>query len=151
MSDGRDRERAIAGIVPLPGPRSQQAADEWRRLDDAARRALVLAATDPARARSVGSDAARIVVADLAAQRAARQPLDLAAPVVTGLLVLSTVWGFGRAVVPGNATGWLIAGVLGLVTTVWVGRHRVRVRRRDAAAVVRTLRQRADRRSGPTD
>jgi antitoxin (DNA-binding transcriptional repressor) of toxin-antitoxin stability system len=134
-----DRGELVARLVPLPGPRDEATARTWRGLDEATRTALRRAATDPELAAGIEDPALRDVAADLAATRADRLPLDVAAPVITGLLVLSTVWGFGRAVFPSSADVWLALGLVGLVLTAAVGLRRARGRRRAATEVQRLL------------
>lgn len=134
-----DRAALVARLVPLPGPRDAAASRTWATLDDVAREALRRAATDPEAAARVDDEALRAVVVDLAATRAGRLPLDVAAPVVTGLLVLSTVWGFGRAVFPSSADAWLALGLAGLALTAAVGIRRATRRRRAASTVLRLL------------
>lgn len=136
--EGRRRDDVFARLVPQPGPRDQDAADVWRDLDHSAREVLRRAATDPELAASVASPHRR-VVADLAHQRAGRGPLDVVVPLVTGLLVLSTLWGFGRAVFPADAATWLAIGLLAGPVAVAAGLRRVAGRRRAASAVERTL------------
>ncbi|MFT4744266.1 MAG: hypothetical protein ACI9OB_000497 [Nonlabens sp.] len=125
------------------GPRQTDAARTWARTDDAGRRRLLRAAVDPAAARHVERADARHVVDMLAAARAGRRPLDVIAPIVTGLLVLSTIWGFGRAAVPGSATWFLLGGLLAMAVTCTVGWRRAAVRRAGARAVRQVLRRAA--------
>lgn len=143
-----DRSDALRALVGPQGPSSAAARETWAGLDERSRSALRRAATDPVAASSVDAEAHRVVVAELATRRAERRPADLFGPVLTGLLVLSTLWGFGRAVFPADAGWWLVAGLLGLAATVVVGRRRVVLRRRGAAAVRRALDERDRRPSG---
>jgi hypothetical protein len=122
------------------GPRQTDAALTWARTDDDGRRRLLRAAVDPAAARHVERADARHVVDMLAAARAGRRPFDLIAPIVTGLLVLSTVWGFGRAAVPNRAMWFLLGGLLAMAVTCAVGWRRSAARRAGARAVRQVLR-----------
>lgn len=133
----RDRSTALAALVPRPAPRSARATATWATLDEAERARLRRAAVTPSLVAQLDDVDHAAVVHDLATQHAAHRPLDLVTPLVTGLLVLSTVWGFGRAVFPTEPQPWLVAGLVGAAATVWGARRRVRVRR---AAAVRVLR-----------
>lgn len=137
MSD--DRSRLLARLVPATGPTDPAAAVTWERLDAPTRAALTRAATDPIAAGSDRPGPHDAIVRDLARQRAARRPADLVAPIGTGLLVLSTLWGFGRAAYPQDADLWLVAGLVGLAATALAGARRVRARRRAAAEVLDRL------------
>lgn len=132
---GDVRGELFARMVPDAGPRGDATTTTWRTLDEPGRRRLRRAAADPSLAALVDGPAERAVVAELAARRARWRWTDVLVPVVTGLLVLSTVWGFGRAVFPASAGAWLVAGLLGLAATAVAGLRRAVVRRRAADAV----------------
>lgn len=136
MTDGRTA--ALARLVAPPGPTSARAVATWETLDDDARARLRRAATDRSLAATTDADHHH-VVHDLARRRAERRLLDVVVPVVTGLLVFSTLWGFGRAAFPADAEAWLAAGLVGLVAVAAVGLRRATRRRRAAASVLRAL------------
>ena len=137
MSDRDDLLRRLAGRGGPAHPDLQQA---WGNLSDGDRDRLRWTATDPTAAAHLDSELARDLVDALAADRAARRQRDLAVPVLTALLVLSTIWGFGRAALP-DVAGWsLLIGLLaGALTAVAGWRRRARARRQ-AREVRRVLR-----------
>lgn len=139
MTVGRDD--LLQRLAGRTGPRDPDLHRAWARLPDHEQARLRRTATDPHAARHLHDDLARALVDALASDRAARRTVDLVVPVVTALLVLSTVWGFGRAVFP-DAAGWFLAfGLLtGLVTTL-VGWRRRAVLRQTAREVRRELRR----------
>lgn len=136
------RDGALARLVGDNGPSEPVAAQRWATLDHETQRRLRRAATDPAVASHLHQRQERWLVDELAAERVGRRPADLVVPVVTGLLVLSTLWGFGRATQPEAAGWWLAAGIVGLVVVTLVGWRRAAVRRADARAVRTALRTR---------
>jgi hypothetical protein len=135
--------RLLRQLAPEHGPREAAAAHTWDRTDDEGRRRLLRACVDPLAARFIERDDARHVVDVLAAARTARRPMDLVAPILTGLLVHSTIWGFGRAAVPDSATWFLFGGLLAMAVTCAVGWRRSAARRAGARAVRATLRRTA--------
>ena len=139
------RDDLLHRLAGRTGPRDADLHVAWQRLGAHEQARLRRTATDPGAARHLHDDLARMLVDALAADRAARRSVDLAVPVVTALLVLSTVWGFGRAVFPESAGWWLVLGLAGAVATTLVGWRRRAVTRRAAREVRHVL-----RRSGQT-
>lgn len=135
------RDALFQRLAGQRGPTDPDLQEAWRRLPTSQRHRLRWAATDPSAASHLGDDLARDLVDALAADRAVRRRWDVLVPVVTGLLVLSTVWGFGRAALP-EVAGWsLLLGLAGgLLTTVVGWRRRARARA-DAREVRRVLRE----------
>lgn len=137
MSDRDALLRRLAGRGGPDDPALQQA---WRKLSDTDRDRLRWTATDPTAAAHLDDQLARDLVGALAADRAARRQRDVAVPVLTALLVLSTVWGFGRAALP-ELAGWsLLLGLVGALLTVVVGWRRRAGARGRAREVRRVLR-----------
>lgn len=137
MSDRDDLLRRLAG---RGGPRDPELQAAWRRLSEGDRHRLRWTATDPSAAAHLDDELARDLVAALAADRAAGRRRDLAVPVLTALLVLSTVWGFGRAALP-DLAGWsLLLGLLGGALTAVAGWRRRARARQQAREVRRVLR-----------
>lgn len=127
MSSSRDA--LLHRLVGQRGPTDPELQEAWRRLPASQQHRLRWTATDPTAASHLDDELARLLVDALAADRARRRRWDVAVPVVTGLLVLSTVWGFGRAVVPAFAEWSLALGLLGGAIATLVGwRHRGRAR-----------------------
>lgn len=139
MKAGRDD--VLQWLAGRPGPRDPELARAWQRLPSHEQTRLRRTATDPNAASHLHDDLARALVDALAADRTARRTVDLVVPVVTALLVLSTVWGFGRAVFAESAGTWLVLGLLGGVLTMLVGWRRRAVARRSAREVRRELRR----------
>jgi hypothetical protein len=135
-----DRDALLQRLAGRGGPRDHDLGRAWQRLPEHEQRRLRRIATDPETARHLDDDLARTLADALAADRVTRRHWDLAVPVVTALLVLSTVWGFGRAAFPDVASAYLAAGLVGgFVTTVVGWRRRADARQR-ARAVRRALR-----------
>ncbi len=135
------REQFLQRLAGRTGPRDPDLHAAWTRLPEHEQDRLRRTATDPDAARHLDDDLARVLVDALAGDRAARRRWDLAAPVLTALLVLSTVWGFGRAAFPDVAGAYLVLGLLAGVATTLVGWRRGAVARQRARAVRRVLRQ----------
>ena len=137
MTNGRDA--LLHRLAGQRGPTDPDLQEAWRRLPASQRHRLRWTATDPTAASHLDDDLARDLVAALAADRAGRRQWDIAAPVLVALLVLSTVWGFGRAAFP-DLAGWFLLGglVAGVATTVVGWRRRTRARA-DAREVRRVL------------
>ncbi len=135
-----DRDRVLQRLAGRTGPRDDGLQGAWSRLPDHEQDRLRRTATDPDAARFLDDDLARTLVDALAHDRTRRRRSDLAVPVVTALLVLSTVWGFGRAVFPDVAGTFLALGLLTAAVTMLVGWRRGAVARERARAVRRVLR-----------
>lgn len=135
-----DRDQVLQRLVGRTGPRDADLHTAWLRLPEHEQDRLRRAATDPDAARHLDDDLARTLVDALADDRADRRRWDLVVPVVTALLVLSTVWGFGRAVFPDTAGTFLALGLLAAAVTTLVGWRRGAVARQRARAVRRVLR-----------
>lgn len=136
MSDARDV--LLQRLVGRGGPTDPDLRDAWQRLPTGDRERLRWTATDPTAASHLDDDLARDLVDALAADRARRRRWDILVPALTALLVLSTVWGFGRAAVP-EAAGWfLLLGLIGGAVTCVTGWRR-RARARGAARAVRRV------------
>lgn len=136
---GAARGDLLARLLPAHEPRGDATARTWTALDEPGRRRLRRAAVEPALAACVDDEDERAVVAELADRHARWRPSVVLGPVMTGLLVLSTVWGFGRAVFPADADAWLLAGLLGLVAATSAGLRRASGRRRAAERVLAVL------------
>ena len=137
-----DRDESLRRLVGRSGPQDPDLRQAWSRLPGHEQDRLRRTATDPDAAHHLDDDLARTLVDALAADRLRRQRWDLVVPVVTALLVLSTVWGFGRAVLPDHAGTFLVAGLLAALVTTLVGWRRGAVARLRARAVRRVLRRR---------
>lgn len=138
MSETRDA--LLRRLVGRSGPSDPALQTAWRRLPPAEQDRLRRTATDPTAASHLHDDLARALVDALAADRRARQRTDLVVPVVTALLVFSTVWGFGRAAVPDRAGTFLLLALVGAAVTTVVGWRRgarARAAARDVRAVLR--------------
>lgn len=135
-----DRDQLLQQLIGRTGPRDADLHVAWTRLPEHEQDRLRRTATDPDAARHLDDDLARTLVDALADDRAGRRRWDLVAPVVTALLVLSTVWGFGRAVFPDVAGTFLALGLLGGAATTVVGWRRGARARHRARAVRRVLR-----------
>ncbi len=134
--------RVLRRVASPPGPVEPEAAATWDHIDDEARRRLRRASIDPAAAAHVERPEARHVVDLLAAASATRRPVDIIGPVLTGLLVLSTIWGFGRAAVPEHAGWFLLGALMAMALTCAAGWRRAAARRAGARAVRQALRVR---------
>ncbi len=141
MTQQDTRGAWLATLVGPPGPEEPLAAARWAGLDQTQRRVLRHAAVDLDAARHLETSLDRQVVAALATVLARRSRADVVAPVLTGLLVLSTVWGFGRAAFPQHADSYLLWGLLGLAVTTVLGWRRRAARRADARLVRYALRE----------
>jgi hypothetical protein len=135
-----DRDVLLQRLAGRGGPVGHDLDAAWQRLPEHEQRRLRRTATDPDAARHLDDDLARTLVDALAADRVARRTWDLAVPVVTALLVLSTVWGFGRAAFPDVAEAYLVVGLLGALVTTVVGWRRRADARHRAHGVRRVLR-----------
>lgn len=135
------RDDLLQRFAGRSGPQDPDLHRAWSRLPRHEQERLRRVATDPEAARHLGDGLVRTLVDALAADRAGRRPWDVAVPVLTALLVLSTIWGFGRAVVPDLAGAFLLAGLLAGVVTTVVGWRRGAVLRQRARAVRSVLRR----------
>jgi hypothetical protein len=131
-------DRATRGLperwVLPPPPREPDAAARWAELPLATRRSL--AATRPGELDALPAED-REVVAGLARARLATAWRALATAPLMGVIVLMTVWGFGRSTYPDVERAWLLAGAaLGAVTWMVVA-LRVNGRLRRARELVR--------------
>lgn len=136
------RDALLHRLAGQRGPSDPELHEAWRRLPASQRHRLRWTATDPTAAAHLHDDLARDLVDALAADRAQRRRWDVVVPPLVAVLVLATLWGFGRAVFPASAGWFLLAGVAaGVVTTVVGWRRRARVRA-DARAVRQVLRRR---------
>ena len=135
------RDAFLQRLARQRGPTDPELRAAWERLPAGQRHRLRRAATDPTAAAHLDDSLARDLVDALAAERSRRRGWDVALPFVTGLLVLSTVWGFGRAALPDVAGWFLLAGLLGAATTTVVGWRRRAVTRSRARAVRSALRR----------
>lgn len=138
MNDARDV--LLQRLVGRGGPTHADLRPAWRRLTPGDRERLRWTATDPTAASHLDDDLSRVLVDALAADRARRRRWDILVPTLTALLVLSTVWGFGRAVVPEVAGWYLLLGLVGGAATCIAGWRRRARARRSARAVRRVLR-----------
>lgn len=132
------REDVLQRLAGRTGPSDPALARAWEQQPSAHQQRLRRTATDPVAAGHLGDDLQRDIVAALADDRATRRPRDVIAPVALALLVLATIWGFGRAVMPSVAEWFLLSGVLIGLTAMVVG-WRSRARRRERARAVRRL------------
>ena len=137
-----DRDESLRRLVGRAAPRDPDLHDAWARLAGHEQDRLRRTATDPDAAHHLDDDLARTLVDALAADRVRRKRSDVVVPLVTALLVLSTVWGFGRAAVPDHAGTFLVAGLLAALVTTLVGWRRGAVARQRARDVRRVLRRR---------
>jgi len=136
-----DRDALLGRLAGPSGPSDPTLAAAWRALHDGDRDRLRRTATDPVAAAHVGDGLERTLVDALAADRVQRRTVDVVVPVVTALLVLSTVWGFGRAALP-DIAGWtLLLGLLGGAIACVAGWRRADRRRTAARAVRAALRR----------
>lgn len=138
MSDARDV--LLQRLAGRTGPTHPDLRPAWRRLTPADRERLRWTATDPTAAAHLDDDLSRVLVDALAADRARRRRWDILVPTLTALLVLSTVWGFGRAVFPQTAGWFLVLGLAGGAATCVAGWRRRARARASARAVRRVLR-----------
>lgn len=139
MDDQRDDLlRRLAG---RGGPSDPELRHAWQQLSPADRDRLRWTATDPTAATHLDSDLARVLVDALAADRTERRQQDLMVPVLTALLVLATVWGFGRAAFPERAGWFLLLALLGGLVTMMAGWRRRAQARHQAREVRRVLRR----------
>lgn len=133
------RDDVLQRLAGRTGPSDPELARAWRQQPSSHQQRLRRTATDPLAATHLDDGLHRDLVAALALDRAERRRRDVAVPVVLGLLVLSTVWGFGRAALPDTAHWFLLAGVAtGSVATVvgWRARARQRARAREVRRVL---------------
>ena len=135
------RDTLLHRLAGQRGPTDPDLYDAWQRLPARQRQRLLWTATDPTAAAHLDDDLARQLVDALAADRARRRRWDVLVPLLTGLLVLSTVWGFGRAALPDIAGWFLLLGLCGAALTTVVGWRRRAAARTDARAVRHVLRQ----------
>lgn len=136
-----ERDDVLRRLVGRAGPSHPDLQRAWGQLANGDRDRLRWTATDPTAASHLDTDLARDLVDALAADRARQRRWDIAVPVLTALLVLSTVWGFGRAAVP-DAAGWfLLLALLGGAATCIIGWRRRARARAQAREVRRVLRR----------
>ena len=135
------RDEALRRLVGRTGPRDPDLQRAWARRSAQEQGRLRRVATDPDAARHLDDDLATALVDALAEDRVRRRRWDIVAPVVTALLVLSTVWGFGRAAVPDLADTFLLVGLAAGAVTIVVGWRRGATARQRARAVRRVLRR----------
>lgn len=135
------RDSLLQALAGQRGPGDPSLQPAWERLPPTQRDRLRRTATDPDAALHLHDDLARDIVRALATARIRRKPWDVAVPVVTALLVLSTVWGFGRAALPDVAGWFLLLGLLGAAATTVVGWRRGARARRRARQVLHVLRR----------
>lgn len=140
MNDTDARGAWLAALVGPPGPDEPEAAARWARMDATQRRLLRRAAVDLDAARHLETETDRQLVIALASVMIRRSRADVLTPVLTGLLVLSTVWGFGRAAVPLHADVFLVSGLIGMAITTVAGWRRRAGRRADARVVRAAIR-----------
>ncbi len=108
MVDRRARRGFPERWLLPPAPQEQPAADRWAHLPFERRRAL--ARVRPDDVADLPEDDREVVAALQRARLATRWRLLAAAPVF-GLLMLMTVWGFGRSTYPDRAQLWLFIGL----------------------------------------
>ena len=135
------REQLLRRLAGRTGPRDPDLHTAWSRLPEHEQDRLRRTATDPDAARHLDDDLARVLVDALARDRAARRRWDVVVPVLTAILVLSTIWGFGRAAFPEIAGTYLALGLLAATVTTLVGWRRGAVARQRARAVRGVLRR----------
>ncbi len=136
-----DRDAILTRLAGRRGPADPELQRAWSRLSPGERDRLRYTATDPTAATHLDNDLARVLVDALAEDRSHRREWDIAVPMLTALLVLSTVWGFGRAAFPAVANWFLLLALLGAAITAVVGWRRRANTRRAAREVRRVLRR----------
>lgn len=121
MSDPTSRSSLVARLASPVAPAEPELAARFADLPADRRRAVSRAALDPARA---ADDPDPALVRALAEAHATRVVPPMLGALGLAVLVLMTVWGFGRSASPENAPAFLLAGGLaGLVTLQLAGRR----------------------------
>lgn len=122
MTDHSSRSKTLARLSAPLAPSDTRHAARFATLSLERQRQINRAALDPARATADPDPTLVRAVAEAHAQRV--WPI-MTGSFVTAVLVLMTIWGFGRSVFPARAPLFLLAGGVAGLVTLQVGARRL--------------------------